>query len=56
LFIIVMFRNSYDMAHGAGALAMSGLVPEPSSMLMLAAGGVAGLGLWRRTRIQSDKV
>jgi hypothetical protein len=46
------FRNQYEFFNGPGsfaAMVVSTSVPEPSSVLLLAA-GAAGLGAWRRRR------
>ena len=45
-----LFRDAYEAYHGPGAFnAMVARVPEPSAIMLLAA-GAAGWGLWRRKR------
>jgi hypothetical protein len=46
------FQDSYELENGAGsfaAMVAAAAVPEPSSILLLAA-GAAGLGMWRKKR------
>jgi hypothetical protein len=50
----VLFRGAYDMAHGAGAFATLGSVPEPATALLLslAMGGLA-MQIRQRVAVQS---
>jgi hypothetical protein len=50
----ILFRKAYEAENGGGsfaAMVAASAVPEPSSIMLLAA-GAAGMGMWRRRRAE----